>query len=107
MLGAGQHGDQPRLSDIFLDKDSTLGQYEQRSKDPYSSMRYLNEEIDDEIENKNSMLKDLMVDQHNDPAQASLQVMFDCEKFFNLQREILNGGQPPDALANDTTNKSD
>ena len=49
-------------------------------------MRYLNQEIDDEIENKNSMLKDLMVNQHNDPSQRNLQVMFDCEKFFNLQR---------------------
>ena len=35
-------------------------------RDPYNAMRYLNQEIDDEIENKNSMLKDMMVDQHND-----------------------------------------
>ena len=27
--------------------------------------------------------------------------MFDCEKFFNLQRQILNGGHPPDQAAND------
>ena len=40
-------------------------------------MRYLNQEIDDEIENKNSMLKDLMIDQHNDANQRGLQVIFD------------------------------
>ena len=55
-------------------------------------MRFLNQEIDEEIENKNSMLKDLMIDQHNDPAQRDLQVQFDTEQFFNLQRQILNGG---------------
>ena len=70
-------------------------------------MRYLNQEIDDEIENKNSMLKDLMVDQHGDPAQQSLQVRFDCEKFFNLQRQILNGGHPPDQAASDPQSKVD
>ena len=79
MLGAGQHGDQPRLSDIFLDgrnyeagSSSDVG-----SRDPYNAMRYLNQEIDDEIENKNSMLKDLIIDQHNDPNQKDLQVIFD------------------------------
>ena len=96
MLGAGQHGDQPRLSDIFYKDDQLNNQAELGSKDPYNAMRYLNQEINDEIENKNSMLKDMMVDQHNDVAQKALQIQFDTEKFFNLQREILNGGSPPE-----------
>lgn len=39
------------------------------SQDPYNTTRFLNQEIDDEILNKNCMLKDLLVDQHCDPAQ--------------------------------------
>lgn len=62
MLGAGQHGDQPRLSDIFLTEERITNMADIGSKDPYNAMRVLNQEIDDEIENKNSMLKDLMVD---------------------------------------------
>ena len=92
MLGAGQHGDQPRLSDIFLREQHSSNQADVGGKDPYNAMRFLNQEIDEEIENKNSMLKDLMIDQHNDPAQRGLQVQFDTEQFFNLQRQILNGG---------------
>ena len=62
MLGAGQHGDQPRLSDIFLTEERTPTTNDVGTKDPYNAMRFLNQEIDDEIENKNSMLKDLMMD---------------------------------------------
>jgi len=72
MLGAGQHGDQPRLSDIFLKEERKTTRADPGSKDPYNAMRFLNQEIDEEILNKNSMLKDLMVDQHNDPAQKAL-----------------------------------
>ena len=73
MLGAGQHGDQPRLSDIFLAGERVQPASDTSSNiDPYKAMRFLNQEIDDEIENKNSMLKDLMVDQHGDPEQRAL-----------------------------------
>eukprot|EP00354_Favella_ehrenbergii_P003799 CAMPEP_0170455362 /NCGR_PEP_ID=MMETSP0123-20130129/3352_1 /TAXON_ID=182087 /ORGANISM="Favella ehrenbergii, Strain Fehren 1" /LENGTH=66 /DNA_ID=CAMNT_0010718475 /DNA_START=290 /DNA_END=486 /DNA_ORIENTATION=+ len=59
-------------------------------------MRFLNQEIDEEILNKNCMLKDIMVDQHSDSSQAELQVDFDERKFFTLHRAILSGGTPPD-----------
>ena len=59
-IGAGQHGDQPRLSDIFLREQHSFSQADVGGKDPYNAMRFLNQEIDEEIENKNSMLKDLM-----------------------------------------------
>ena len=42
MLGAGQHGDQPRLSDIFLNRENTPTLQDTMSKDPYNAMRYLN-----------------------------------------------------------------
>ena len=49
------------------------------------------------------MLKDLMVDQHNDPQQKALQVQFEIQKFLNLQREILHGSQPSEAETKDPT----
>ena len=68
-------------------------------------MRFLNQEIDDEILNKNCMLKDLMVDQHGDPAQARLQVDFNEKQFFTLHRQILSGGAPPDQAPFDCAGK--
>lgn len=69
ILGAGAHGDQSRLSDIFLKKKRRAEMECSTSQDPYNTTRFLNQEIDDEILNKNCMLKDLLVDQHCDPAQ--------------------------------------
>ena len=42
-----------------------------------------------------------MVDQHGNAEQQRYQVQFDTEQFFNLQRQILNGGAPPDQGAGD------
>ena len=50
-------------------------------------MRLLNQEIDDEIENKNCMLKDQLIDNLNAPEERKLQVTFDTERFFQLQRQ--------------------
>lgn len=68
LLGAGAHGDHSRLSDIFLKEKRKTAMADQTNKDPYNAMRFLNQEIDEEILNKNCMLKDLMVDQHHDSA---------------------------------------
>lgn len=61
LLGAGQSGDQAKLSDIFLvegkkDGDRLPG----ADNDAFHAMRSLKQEIDDEIDNKNLMLKDYM-----------------------------------------------
>ena len=48
---------------------------EDNNKDPYNAIRILNREIDCEIENKNMMLKDWMIENlHNDPEQKDLQI---------------------------------
>ena len=52
MLGAGQYGEQSKLSDIFAHARNGS------ERDALNAMRNLKIEIDDEVDNKNIMLKD-------------------------------------------------
>ena len=62
MLGAGQYGEQSKLSDIFQNSNNKNG----GQNDALNAMRYLKIEIDDEVDNKNLMLKDQILDQGTD-----------------------------------------